>query len=399
MPKVVIPLRGYDVILHRTRKACGVMMALAAAIVLSAASAAAIVTHDGTAQAQEYYDTPQALAVMLVQDSRYLVQDEQGHAVLTGMVENRGTSYVSNVQIWAIFYDDAASAPVDVVAGYPAIEVIPPNSMVPFEIVSSEPNLGITDASARIGGFDSAPTKESLLSVEVESIKPYASGQDVRMAVRGTIYNGPAPSEHAVVHIAYHDAFDPPRTLGIDTITAGPMGDGEAVPFEADFAVPLGTERITIHAETDIYHLAGQQSPRYMAVDLPPPYPVLPPNIVTISGVSLRDGVGTVLSSAQTGQTVYVRADASVLPAAHEGEQGAEIPYTFYVQVREASPDAPVEFIGKSDGRFVVGQNVQVQSVDWIPENPGLYVAETFVWDRSDVPLAERGPYMLILVE
>ena len=335
MPKTVIPLRGYDAVLYRTRKAYGAMMALAAAIVLSAASAAVIVTHDGAAQAQEYYDTPQALAVILVQDSRYLALDEQGHAVLTGMVENRGTSYVSNVRIWAIFYDDAASAPVDVEVGYPAVEVIPPNSMVPFEIVSSEPNLGITDASARIGGFDSAPTKEPLLSVEVERIEPYASGQDVRMAIRGDIYNGPAPSEYAAVHVAYHDAFEPPRTLGIDTIT----------------------------------------------------------------GVSLRDGVGTVLSSAQAGQTVYIRADTSVLPIAHEGEQGAEIPYTFYVQVREASPDAPVEFIGKSDGRFVVGQNAQTQSVDWIPENPGLYVAETFVWDRSDVPLAERRPSMLKLVE
>ena len=385
--------------LYRTRKACSVIMMLAAAFVLSAASAASIVMHDGAAQAQEYYDTPQALAVMLVQDSRYLVQDERGHAVLTGMVENRGTSYVSNVQILAIFYDDAASAPVDVVAGYPAIEVIPPNSMVPFEIVSSEPNLGITDASARIGGFDSAPTKEPLLFVELESIEPYASGQDVRMAIKGDVYNGPAPSEYAVVHIAYHDAFDPPRTLGIDTITTGLLLRNEATSFEADFVVPDGTERISIHAETDIYHLAGQQSARYVAVDLPPPFPILPPNIVTISGVSLRDDVGTVLSSAQAGQTVYVRADASVLPAAHEGEQGAEIPYTFYVQVREASPDAPVEFIGKSDGRFVVGQSVQTQSVDWIPENPGLYVAETFVWDRSGVPLAERGPYMLVLVE
>ncbi len=399
MPKAVIPLRGYDAVLYRTRKAYGAMMALAAAIVLSAASAAAIVTHDGAAQAQEYYDTPQALAVMLVQDSRYLALDEQGHAVLTGMVENRGTSYVSNVRIWAIFYDDAASAPVDVEVGYPAIEVIPPNSMVPFEIVSSEPNLGVTDASARIGGFDSAPTKEPLLSVEVESIEPYASGQDVRMAIRGDVYNGPAPSEYAAVHVAYHDAFEPPRTLGIDTITVGPMLRYESAQFEADFVAPPGTERISIHAETDIYHLAGQQSARYVAVDLPPPYPVLPPNIVTISGVSLRDGVGTILSSAQAGQTVYIRADTSVLPIAHEGEQGAEIPYTFYVQVREASPDAPVEFIGKYDGRFVVGQNVQTQSVDWIPENPGLYVAETFVWDRGDVPLAERGPYMLILVE
>ena len=76
MPKTVILLRGYDAVLYRTRKAYGAMMALAAAIVLSAASAAVIVTHDGAAQAQEYYDTPQALAVMLVQDSRYLALDE-----------------------------------------------------------------------------------------------------------------------------------------------------------------------------------------------------------------------------------------------------------------------------------------------------------------------------------
>jgi len=37
-------------------------------------------------------------------------------------------------------------------------------------------------------------------------------------------------------------------------------------------------------------------------------------------------------------------------------------------------------------------------SVEWTPQNTGLYFVETFVWDPNAVPLASKGPIALILV-
>ncbi len=78
-----------------------------------------------------------------------------------------------------------------------------------------------------------------------------------------------------------------------------------------------------------------------------------------------------------------------------------ETPYTYYIQIKESSsnPDMPpiIHHIDKFDGRFV-GNGLELQSIDWIPEKKGLFFIETFVWDRNNVPLAAQGPFVLILV-
>jgi hypothetical protein len=56
-----------------------------------------------------------------------------------------------------------------------------------------------------------------------------------------------------------------------------------------------------------------------------------------------------------------------------------------------------VEFLEKSDGRFI-GTGSQSISIDWIPENSGIFFIETFVWDRNNVPIADKGPIVLLVV-
>jgi hypothetical protein len=56
-----------------------------------------------------------------------------------------------------------------------------------------------------------------------------------------------------------------------------------------------------------------------------------------------------------------------------------------------------VEYIEKFDGRFI-GNGLELQSLDWIPEKKGLFFIETFLWDRNNIPLAAQGPFVLILV-
>ena len=79
-----------------------------------------------------------------------------------------------------------------------------------------------------------------------------------------------------------------------------------------------------------------------------------------------------------------------------------QTPFTYYVQIKESSSNSDIpptiEYIGKYDGKFL-GNGVKLQSVNWIPEREGLFFIETFVWDENNVPLAEQGPFVLILVK
>ena len=64
----------------------------------------------------------------------------------------------------------------------------------------------------------------------------------------------------------------------------------------------------------------------------------------------------------------------------------------------ETTDEPPtVEFIGKFDGRFI-GTGSEIQSIDWVPKQTGLFFIETFVWDRNNVPIADQGPFVLIIV-
>jgi len=66
--------------------------------------------------------------------------------------------------------------------------------------------------------------------------------------------------------------------------------------------------------------------------------------------------------------------------------------------VKQSGKSPFVEFIGKYDGRYI-GAGSQSQSIDWIPENDGLFFIETFVWDRNNIPIADQGPILLVVVK
>jgi len=116
--------------------------------------------------------------------------------------------------------------------------------------------------------------------------------------------------------------------------------------------------------------------------------------LVTISKVSILDKEGKNLSEIKVGSTVIIQSDAWIQFSADQKTN--ETPYTYYVQIKQSGTPY-VEFIGKYDGRYIeTGQ--QSQSVDWIPESSGLFFIETFVWDRNNIPIANPGPVVLIIV-
>jgi hypothetical protein len=118
--------------------------------------------------------------------------------------------------------------------------------------------------------------------------------------------------------------------------------------------------------------------------------------LVNISDVAVKDSFGNNLSEIELGSIVNIESKTWVQFAADQSTN--ETPYTYYVQIKESGKLPYVEYIGKYDGRFI-GTGLQSQTIDWIPKNSGLFFIETFVWDRDNTPISEKGKFVLIHVK
>ena len=166
------------------------------------------------------------------------------------------------------------------------------------------------------------------------------------------------------------------------------MEPNSEVSFEINEETDPRSVGFLLFAESNIFNSSF--------VDVKIPTPQLMTKLVSISNVSMQDTKGNALSEIKVGSTVNIVSKTLV---EFSGKQiPAETPYTYYVQIKESGERPYVEFVGKFDGRFI-GNGVQSQSIDWIPEKKGLFFIETFVWDRNNVPLSEQGPFVLILVD
>ena len=328
-------------------------------------------------------DTEQTLSVVLTSDSPYLYQDEDGYTVVVGYVENNNSlSAVTNVQIQANFYDDLSFTPLEIAEGSTILEVIPSNGKSPYVIKSTTPNPQITQTNVFLQTFSSSTSKSKLLSLESTDI--YV---DENLVFSGILKNGPAPIKDANVYLAFYDTFEPARILDVATIPIGEMNSGEQFYFEFKEKINPRSVGFMLFSESDIFYSD------FIDIKIPPPEILT--KLVTISDVSVTDSSGKNLSEIKFGSTVKLHSNSFVEFSPNQVSN--EIPYTYYVQIKESGKKPYVEFIGKYDGRYI-GEGSQSQSIDWIPENKGLFFIETFVWDRNNIPISEPGPVVIILV-
>lgn len=362
--------------------------------------------YDMAAYAQEY-DTEQTLVAAIINDSTYAFQDDSGYGIMTGMVENRGPAYISGVRLQVSFYDDTKNTLLNVVSDKILVDVMPPYSKAPFLVRSSVPDLGVEHASARVIHFDSSPAKEPRLEIAFDTVQSYViNNNDINIVLSGSIANGPAPSSNTTLYVALHDAFDPPRTLDIVTINADDVKADESVEFELDEIVSSDVRAFSVYAESDIYRSDNNalvSSPVYSVQNMV----VLPTSVgsisdqqqgrpsVIITDVALLDDSQNKVSSVSVGQ--YLTIQPSLLINFEDTMLHTETSYTTYVKIRDASESGPTEFIGMSHGT-ITDQRNQLQIIEWTAQNPGLYVVETFVWDANGIPIADRGPVLLVLV-
>lgn len=332
---------------------------------------------------QEYYDNAPTLSVSLTSEVPYIYKDSDGHTVVVGMVENNNPlTPITNVRIQVNFFDEFSNIPLEVIEGKSVLEVIPSNSKSPYVISSQSTDPNLTHASVSLLGFDSSIIKQKRLTIFSSEVT-----SDESFNFSGVLHNGAAPSSETKVHLAFYDRFEPPRILKVSTIELGDMMPNTQVNFDiTDNIDPLAVGFL-LFAESNIF------SSDFVDVKIPPPQ--LLTKLAQISNVSIKDNLGNSLSEIKLGTSVNIESETIVQFSMDQTTN--ETPYTYYVQVKESGKIPYVEFIGKYDGRFI-GTGLQSQTIDWIPEKEGLYFIETFVWDRNNNPISERGPVIIVLV-
>lgn len=326
-------------------------------------------------------DTPSTLSVALTSDSPFVYKDKEGYTIVVGNVENRSElTSVTNVQLIANFYDETGNEPLETVLGGTILEVIPELGTSPYVIQSESANPNITHVSIVLKGFSPSPSKSQQLVVESTDIL-----LDENLRVSGILTNSGSPITDTFVYLAFYDAFIPPRLIGISSTQIGDVEANEKVDFYFNEEIDQRAISFQIFAQSNVFYsnFVDEKIPQQIT------------KLVTISGVSLIDSQGNKLSEITVGSTVNIQ--SKVLIHFSIDQKSNETPYTYYAQVKQSGEKPYVEFIGKFDGRFI-GTGSQSISIDWIPENSGLFFIETYVWDRNNIPIADKGPIVLIVV-
>ena len=337
---------------------------------------------------QEYYDNKPTLSAVLTSDSPFVYKDTEGYTVVVGAVENTSTlTSITDVRVHVNFYDDVSDEPLEIIEGGTILEVIPPLGKSPYMIRTNSQNPDITQVSVSLDGFNSSPSKSKQLTVELSDIV-----LDDTLHFSGVLKNGAAPINNTNVYLAFYDNFDPPRIVGVSTIPLGAVKSNEIMNFSFNEQIqtsyvgfPVG---FLLFSESDVFYSD--------IVDVKLPASEITTRLVTISNVSVLDSQGKTLSEINVGSPVKIQSKAWIQFSADQ--KSNETPYSYYVQVKQSGKTPFVEFIGKYDGRYI-GAGSQSQSIDWIPENDGLFFIETFVWDRNNIPIANQGPIVLVVVK
>ena len=325
-------------------------------------------------------DTLSTLSVALTSETPYAYKDNEGYTVVVGNVINKNElTSVSNIKLKVNFYDETGTQPLETVLGGTILEVIPESSTSPYLIKSISSNPNITAISVILEGFVPSSSKSQQLVVEFSDVI-----LDENLKLSGVLSNGGSPVTDTFVYLAFYDSFISPRLVGVSSIPIGDIAANEKVNFYFDENIDQQALSFQIFAESDVFNsiIIDEKIPQQLT------------KLVTISNVSLKDSQGIKLPEITVGSTVNIQSNVFVRFSADQTSN--ETPYTYYAQVKDSGIPT-VEFLGKSDGRFI-GTGSQSVSIDWIPEQKGTFFIETFVWDRNHVPIANEGPIVVLVV-
>lgn len=329
-------------------------------------------------------DTPPSLGIVLTSTAPFNYKDASGSTVVLGEVSNTKSFPVSGVKVWVGFYDNNNDKPLETTIGTTILEIIPPFGKSPYMIKSPSPNSAITSVSVNLLGFSSSPEKKSLLKFDLDTLN---IGETLSLSGKIT-NNGQKNSTNTKIYLISYDPFTPPRVLGIATTEINdPIKTGGSSNFK--FNVP--------HDARATYFKIVADSKDFTSglVDVTKTSGALISKLVTINDISVLDSTGNRLPELTVNTAVNITSELTIQ---YSQNQKPEVqPYVYYIQIKQSGEKALVEYIGKAENSFN-STGLQLPSVPWTPQQTGLYFIETFVWDKNAIPLASKGPIVLVLV-
>jgi len=337
-----------------------------------------------------FTDKEPTLGIVLTSFSPFNYKDDDGKTVILGEVENTKNFPISGVKIWAGYYDNFSENPLETIIGTTILEVIPPFGKSPYMIKSETPNSAITSVSVTLLGFNSSPEKKSLLKLQLDTLE---IGE--KLSLSGTITNnGELNSTNTKIQLISYDAFNPPRVLGIATINLeNDIAPGDTENFEFDVKRDLFSVDFKIVAESKDY-VTG-------LLDITDTSLQVLNKLVTINDITVTDSDGNRLPFYSVGSTINIQSELDFQDLSLEESEIQS--FVYLIQIKKSVEidgvtKSFVEFIGSEEGSIET-EDIEIPSVDWIPQNDGVYFVETFVWDPKNIPLASKGPLSLILVK
>ncbi|NIU88769.1 MAG: hypothetical protein GWN56_16370 [Nitrosopumilaceae archaeon] len=328
-------------------------------------------------------DTGSLLSVQLTSQTPFVYHDDEGKTVVIGEVVNtEEVSSVGDIKIKVNFYNDQNLNPVEIKRGTTILEVIPPKGTSPF-IIESSKNSDITQAYVSVEGFSPSQKKERTLE-----IKPGEKLYGDIFQFSGTISNkAGVDAGKTNVFLVFYDSFAPPRIVGISKVTLDNVPAGESKEFSFDTDIPKKAVRFEVLAES-VSFLSDRHT-------LKVPQTESRTKLATIADVSITDKFGKTLSEIKVGKPVLIQSNLWIQFSA---DQPSNVqPFVYYAQIKQSGEKPFVEFLGTHNGEFL-GAERKTSSIEWVPQNKGVFFIETFVWDDKGIPIANKGPVILVIV-
>jgi hypothetical protein len=320
----------------------------------------------------------------------YSYKAEDGSTVVVGEVQNKNNFPVTGVKLGVSFYDQTGKI-LEYKTGTTLLKVIPSGGKAPFSI-NSKQDPSITDISINLTGFNSSPERKQVLVIAPGTLE--ISDQ---LVLSGTITNkGTILTSGTTVHLISYDPFG--RVVGISSTTSQPedIGVGKTSVFTISSTPNSNTKSYKLVAESDNY-----QSILTDITNIETTLSSLT-ELVTINDVSVTDIIGNKYSTIPIGSPAKITSEIWIKYAPEQSEQ----PYVCYVQIKQIGSEniaqnkddaAIVEFIGTVQGAFH-GMEKQEISVNWIPDKPGAFYVEVYVWDPNAVALAEPSRHINVML-
>jgi hypothetical protein len=300
----------------------------------------------------------------------YSYRADDGTTVVLGEVINHNNFPITGVTIGVSFLNQNDNT-LEYKTGSTLLKVIPGNGKAPFSISSTKSDPAIEKVQTKIAGFTSSSSKQQVLSI-IPGHLQIAS----KLSLSGTIKNtGTMISSGTKIYLISYDAFQ--RVVSVSNAEPIDLGPGTTSSFSITSTPNSHAKSYKLVAESNNY-----QSTITDVTDITATLPII------ISGTLVTDPQGNKYSTIPVGDPVKITSELRNL--------GSQTPHTYvyYIQVKNFA--GQVEFIGKYSGVFL-GQSDNA-TVTWNPTTDGPYFIETYVWDSDNIPLAQSGPIINVVL-